>query len=445
MGHRGLHRRHRDEHPHLHRRARARLQRRLDVPPARDRLHPRALPDLGASSCPPTSAARSTPRTSCCRSASAAPCARRRPRIFLLYRTLGDGIRLHAAALVLAVAAGVPHYEWIVHRRAGRGHDPVHRGGRRHGHHLDRHHPDVRVPGRRARVPGRGRSACCPMGVGGRARRRPRPRASCTCSNLSLDLDAALHALGGRRGRRVPDPGHARHGPLPRAAPAGGAQPARRRHRPRALGLPGHGPVRAVPVPGHAALGALRRAALRARGRGAADVRLHRAARAAGGLHPGRHRGGGALAVAQLDGVRDRARLLPALRPAGADERAADARGRACSRSCGASLQIGVAVLAQNVDSALQAGLAALGYASGPTVGAFLLGVLSAARAHGRHDDRHDRRARRQPVGRHPRAVPLRRARRRLDLERRGGRGRHGRGRRDREPADGPRRASAQR
>jgi hypothetical protein len=34
--------------------------------------------------------------------------------IFLLYRTLGDGIRLHAAALVLAVAAGVPRYEWIV-------------------------------------------------------------------------------------------------------------------------------------------------------------------------------------------------------------------------------------------------------------------------------------------------------------------------------------------
>ena len=40
-------------------------------------------------------------------------------------------------------------------------------------------------------------------------------------------------------------------------------------------------------------------------------------------------------------------------------------------------LQIGVAILAQNVDSALQAGLAALGYASGPTVGAFLLGLLS--------------------------------------------------------------------
>jgi Na+/proline symporter len=39
--------------------------------------------------------------------------------------------------------------------------------------------------------------------------------------------------------------------------------------------------------------------------------------------------------------------------------------------------QMAVAMLAQGVDSALQAGLAALGYASGPTVGAFLLGVLT--------------------------------------------------------------------
>src|SRR5439155_12517007 len=40
------------------------------------------------------------------RSASAA--------IFLLYRTLGDGIRLHAAALVLALAAGIPEWWCIV-------------------------------------------------------------------------------------------------------------------------------------------------------------------------------------------------------------------------------------------------------------------------------------------------------------------------------------------
>jgi SSS family solute:Na+ symporter len=40
-------------------------------------------------------------------------------------------------------------------------------------------------------------------------------------------------------------------------------------------------------------------------------------------------------------------------------------------------LQIAVAGLARNVESALQAGLAALGYASGPTVGAFALGLFT--------------------------------------------------------------------
>jgi SSS family transporter len=40
-------------------------------------------------------------------------------------------------------------------------------------------------------------------------------------------------------------------------------------------------------------------------------------------------------------------------------------------------LQMGVAVAARNLDSALQQGLAVLGYASGPTVGAFLLGILT--------------------------------------------------------------------
>lgn len=40
-------------------------------------------------------------------------------------------------------------------------------------------------------------------------------------------------------------------------------------------------------------------------------------------------------------------------------------------------LQMGVAGLARNVESALQAGLAALAYASGPTVGAFALGLFT--------------------------------------------------------------------
>ncbi len=41
------------------------------------------------------------------------------------------------------------------------------------------------------------------------------------------------------------------------------------------------------------------------------------------------------------------------------------------------ALQIGVALSAQNLDSALNEGLAVLGYASGPTVGAFLLGIMT--------------------------------------------------------------------
>ena len=40
-------------------------------------------------------------------------------------------------------------------------------------------------------------------------------------------------------------------------------------------------------------------------------------------------------------------------------------------------LQTVVAILAQRADSALEAGLAALSIASGPTVGAFLLAVLN--------------------------------------------------------------------
>lgn len=66
---------------------------------------------------------------------------------------------------------------------------------------------------------------------------------------------------------------------------------------------------------------------------------------------------------------------LPYVRP-GADEREQMRVGRAFTVVWGVA-QMGVAVLAQGLDSALQAGLAALGYASGPTVGAFLLGVLT--------------------------------------------------------------------
>lgn len=66
---------------------------------------------------------------------------------------------------------------------------------------------------------------------------------------------------------------------------------------------------------------------------------------------------------------------LPYVNPR-ADEAALVRLGRLFTVLWGA-LQIGVALLAQDVDSALNEGLAALGYASGPTVGAFLLAVLT--------------------------------------------------------------------
>ncbi len=66
---------------------------------------------------------------------------------------------------------------------------------------------------------------------------------------------------------------------------------------------------------------------------------------------------------------------LPYVRP-GASEAQQMRVGRAFTVVWGIA-QILVAVAAQDMDSALQGGLAALSYASGPTVGAFLLGVLT--------------------------------------------------------------------
>ena len=137
-------------------------------------------------------------------------------------------------------------------------------------------------------------------------------------------------------------------------------------------------PVRAVPGARDAALGVLRRA-----GRSRAATRCcptFVSTELPGGwrgLHPGGDRGGRALAVAQLDGLRDRARLLPAVRAAAAPTSAQQMRVARVFTVVWGVAQIGVAVLAQGIDSALNEGLAALGYASGPTVGAFLLGVLT--------------------------------------------------------------------
>ena len=72
---------------------------------------------------------------------------------------------------------------------------------------------------------------------------------------------------------------------------------------------------------------------------------------------------------------------LPYFRP-DADEASQLRIGRAFTVVWGL-VQIGVAVRAQHIESALNHGLAALGYASGPTVGAFLLGILTRATSAG--------------------------------------------------------------
>ena len=66
---------------------------------------------------------------------------------------------------------------------------------------------------------------------------------------------------------------------------------------------------------------------------------------------------------------------LPFVRP-DADERRQMRVARTFTAVWGLA-QMAIAFLAQGIDSALNEGLAALGYASGPTVGAFLLGVLT--------------------------------------------------------------------
>jgi Na+/proline symporter len=66
---------------------------------------------------------------------------------------------------------------------------------------------------------------------------------------------------------------------------------------------------------------------------------------------------------------------LPYVNP-GASEAKQIKLGRAFTVFWGLA-QVAVALVAQRASSALEAGLAVLSYASGPTVGAFLLGVLS--------------------------------------------------------------------
>src|SRR5439155_21135264 len=207
--------------------------------------------------------------------------------------------------------------------------------------------------------------------------------------------------------------------------------------RHRALGLPRLLTDHAVPLPWHALLGAIRRPSLRAGRRGAADVRLHRAGRRLDRVHPRGHRGRGLVTFTQLDGVGDAARLLPALLPARGRRGGADARG--------ANLHC---VLGRRPDGGGLPGPGGRFRAPGGPGRAWLRVGPDRRRVPARradthrelrgHDGRNGGRPRREPVCRPAGAVPVRRPRHRVDLERRRGRDGHVRGGPLSEPPDTP-------
>lgn len=294
--------------------------------------------------------------------------------IFLLYRTLGDGIRLHAAALVLAVAAGVPQWEWMFIVVLGAAMILyTEEGGVTATIWTDTIQMFVYLAG--AIVCLVAVIRLLPMSVG-EALQAASAAGKLQVWNTALDFAQPFTLLAGVVGGIFLT--LATHGTdhylVQRLLVA-------RSRRDAAVGLTLSGFLVFAQFVLFLLLGTLLWTHYQGRPFAREDEVLPTfvatylpggwtgfilAAIVAAALSPSLN----SMASAT---VRDF--YLPFFRP-GADETQQMRVGRACTVVWGV-LQIGVAVLAQNVDSALQAGLAALGYASGPTVGAFLLGLLS--------------------------------------------------------------------
>jgi SSS family transporter len=294
--------------------------------------------------------------------------------IFLLYRTLGDGIRLHAAALVLAVAAGVPQWEWVFIVVLGAAMILyTEEGGVTATIWTDTVQMFVYLAGALVCLVAVVR--LLPMGVG-EALAAAAAAGKLQVWNTALDFTQPFTLLAGVVGGVFLT--LATHGTdhylVQRLLVA-------RSRRDAAVGLTLSGFLVLAQFALFLLLGTLLWAHYQGRPFAREDEVLPTfvatylpggwtgfilAAIVAAALSPSLN----SMASAT---VRDF--YLPYVRPQ-ADEAQQMRVGRAFTIVWGV-LQIGVAVLAQNVDSALQAGLAALGYASGPTVGAFLLGLLS--------------------------------------------------------------------
>jgi SSS family transporter len=291
--------------------------------------------------------------------------------IFLLYRSLGDGIRLHAAALVVAIAAGVPEW-WCIVALGGAMILYTEEGGVTATIWTDAVQMLVYLAG----------AVVCLVTLGGLLPEGPfAALGSAAAAGKLRTLDASWDL--------------ARPFTLP-AGLIGGASLTLATHgtdhylvqrllvarsrRDAALGLTLSGVLVLVQFVVFLALGTLLWAHFGGRRFARNDEVLPSFVAAE---LPGAWTGAilAAIVAAALSpslnsmaAVTLRDFYLPYLRP-----RAPEAEqvrvGRGATVAWGL-VQIGVALWAQGTQSALEAGLAVLGAASGPTVGAFLLGVL---------------------------------------------------------------------
>jgi SSS family solute:Na+ symporter len=294
--------------------------------------------------------------------------------IFLLYRTLGDGIRLHAAALVLAVACGGPQWEWAFILVLGAAMILyTEEGGVTATIWTDAIQMLVYLAG--AVVCLAAVVALLPSGVGG-ALEAAAAAGKLRVLDLGLDLRRPYTLLAGVVGGAFLT--LATHGTdhylVQRLLVA-------RSRRDAAVGLTLSGFLVLAQFTLFLFLGTLFWAYYQGRPFARADevlptfVSTHLAGGWVGFILAAIVAAALSPSLNSMASTTVRDFYLPYVRPQ-ADEAHQLRVGRVFTVFWGLC-QMGVAILAQGIDSALQEGLAALGYASGPTVGAFLLGVLT--------------------------------------------------------------------
>ena len=250
--------------------------------------------------------------------------------IFLVTRSLADGIRLFTTALVIAVVTGIP-VPWTVVLLGTRD-DRLHDVRRVGGGDLDRRRADVRLPGRRADHLLRA-AQCASTAAGARWWRPAAPRASSRVFDFSLDFTKIYTFWAGLVGGVALT--LATHGTdqflVQRLLSAPSARDAG-----RGLILSGvlvllqFGLFLIIGVMLFTYYQQVAAAGARAARRDPAALRHQHAAERRRRLHRRGDRRGGAVAVDQRDGGHDGQRLLPALRER--DGRRADDHARLVSR-----------------------------------------------------------------------------------------------------------------